>query len=296
MMATAICPAPEEPPVSAPATDLPCLKAPPGTTDTHVHIYDRRFPRAPTATMDPADALVPHYRAMCARIGIERTVVVQPSIYGTDNRCTMEAVAAMVPNARAVVVVDQTVTDAELDRLTKAGARGIRFHMLAGGVLPWDILETMGARVASFGWLVQLQLDGRDLPQCETLIRRVKTPLIIDHTGKFLEPVEPDHPAFLTLLRLLENGRTYVKLAAAYETSKVGPPGYDDVGKLAGTLVRAAPERILWASNWPHPTPGPFGRPSDANLLDLLLDWAPDETARRAILVDNPAQLFGFGS
>ena len=125
----------------------PKLKAPAGTCDTHMHIYDARFPSAPTAPFTPPDALVADYLKVRARLGIARTVVVQPSTYGKDNSCTLAAIAALGDSARGIAVVDTSVTDAELDRLTKAGIRGIRFHMLPGGALPWDILETMAASV-----------------------------------------------------------------------------------------------------------------------------------------------------
>lgn len=271
----------------------PKVKAPPGTCDTHIHIYDSRFPKAPTAKILAPDALVPAYKKMAARLGIERTVVVQPSAYGTDNRCTLEAVAALGPNARAVVTVDQTATDAELERLTRLGARGIRFFMLAGAPLPLNILETMAARVAVFGWHIVFQIDGRDYADHETLLKRLAAPVIIDHVGKFLEPVPLDHPGIRAALRLLDTGRFYVKLAAPYETSKIGPPNYDDVGRLAKALAKAAPERTLWASNWPHPSGG-AQTPDDAWMLDMLLDWIPDEPARKQALVDNPARLYGF--
>ena len=271
----------------------PRLKAPAGTCDTHIHIYDKRFPIAPTAKVLSPDALVPDYLAVRKRLGIERTVIVQPSAYGADNRCTMEAVAAIGPSARAVVVVEPSVTDAELDRLTKLGARGIRLFMLAGAPLPWEALETMSARVAPFGWHVVFQMDGRDLADREAMLGRLPSKVIIDHTGKFLEPVPADHPGFRALMHLVDNGRTWLKLAAPYETSKVGPPNYDDVGKLAKVAAKAAPERMLWATNWPHPTPG-IVKPDDALMLDMLLDWIPDEAARNKALVDNPAELYGF--
>jgi D-galactarolactone isomerase len=153
----------------------------------------------------------------------------------------------------------------------------------------------MSSRVATFGWHVQLQFDGRTFPERETLIRRVKGTLVIDHVGKFLEPVPIDHESFRKLLRLVENGRTYVKLSAPYEVSKIGPPHYDDVGALAKKLVQIAPDRMLWATNWPHPTPSIVGgKPDDAVLLDMLLDWAPDEMTQRKILAENPARLYGF--
>jgi D-galactarolactone isomerase len=189
-------------------------------------------------------------------------------------------------------VVDAGVTDAELDRLTKLGIRGIRFHMLPGGALPWDILETMAARVGNFGWHVQLQLDGRQLPDYEAVLARLPCDLVIDHVGKFLEPVPVEHPSFRALERLVGRG-AWVKLSAPYEVSKVGAPNYDDVGALAKALVKIAPDRMLWATNWPHPTPG-VPKPDDAWMLDMLLDWMPEEAARRKVLVDNPAHLYGF--
>lgn len=274
-------------------TDKPKLKAPAGTTDTHMHFYDTRFPFAKGAKITHGDALVPDYLKVRQRLGIGRTVIIQPAGYGTDNRVTLNALLELGDSARAVVVVDQTVTDAELERLTKLGVRGIRFFML-GGFLPWEILEEMAARVANFGWNVNLQFDGRDFPERLTLIKKVKGTLVIDHTGKFLEPVKPDHPSFRVMLELLDSGKTWVKLSAPYETSKVGAPRFDDVGALAKELVRKAPERMLWASNWPHPTPPAHLKPDDAMLLDVLLDWIPDEAVRRQVLVDNPAKLYGF--
>lgn len=273
----------------------PRLKAPPGACDTHMHIYEDRFPVAPTALLKPPPATVADYRKLQQRLGLSRTVIVQPSTYGTDNRCTLEAMAALGESARGVAVVDTSVQDSELARLTKAGIRGIRFHMLKGGALPWEILETMAARVHEFGWHVQLQLDGRDLPQHEAVLKRLPGTLVVDHVGKFLEPVSIDHPGFRLLARLVEDGRTWVKLSAAYEVSKKGPPNYDDVGALAKALVKLAPERMVWASNWPHPSVSKDETPDDAVLLDTLLDWAPDEATRRRILADNPAALYDFG-
>lgn len=272
----------------------PRLKAPAGLCDTHIHLYDRRFPTAATATMTPPDAGVGAYKEMCRRLGIARTIVVQPTTYGLDNRCTLDAVAALGESARGIAVVDETVSDAELERLTKNGMCGVRFHQLPGGALKWEQLDTIAARVQPFGWHIQLQLDGRDLPHYESTIRRFPGTLVIDHIGKFLEPVATDHTAFKILLALVERGNTYVKLSAPYETSKVGPPSFDDVGAMAKALLRAAPERMLWASNWPHPSAPADAKPDDAMLLDVMLDWVPDEVTRLKIFVDNPARLYGF--
>ena len=275
----------------------PRLRTPPGACDTHIHFYDTadRYPVAPTALFLPPPARVADYRRLQECLGLQRVVVVQPSSYGTDNRCTMDAVAALGPSvARAVVVVDQSVEDAELQRLTDAGARGIRFHMMPGGALPWEILEEMAMRVHPFGWHVQLQCNGRLLPEREAMLQRLPGALVIDHVGRFMDPVPPGHEAFRCLLRLIEGGRSWVKLSAPYESSTSGPPGYEDVSVLAKELVRVAPERMLWATNWPHPGKDDPQVRDEALGLDLLLDWAPDEATRTRILVDNPAALYGF--
>ncbi len=260
--------------------------------DTHMHIYEDRFPLVRQAVFKPPHAPLADYRAVQKALGLSRVVLVQPNGYGYDNRCMLVALAELGESARAIAIVPTDVTDAELERLTRAGVRGIRYHLLPGGILPWESLEPMAARVAAFGWHVQLQLDGRELPRYESALSRLPVPLVIDHNGKFLEPVGVDHPGFRSLLRLLENGDTWVKLSAPYETSKVGPPRYDDVGVLAKALVAARPDRCVWATNWPHPGRSP--QPATAPLLDLLWEWAPDEATRGRILVDNPARLYGF--
>jgi D-galactarolactone isomerase len=272
----------------------PKLRAPPGACDTHIHFYRSTYPCAPGAPAPPPDAWVPEYQDLQRRLGLERVVVVQPNAYGDDNRCTLEAVALLGPAARAVVVVRPEVPDAELERLTRAGARAVRIMSLPGGALQLDMLHEVAPRVRSVGWHPIVQLDGRTLPEHEASLRRIEGDYVIDHTGKFMVPVMPDSEAFRCLLRLVERGNCYVKLSAPYEVSRVGPPLYDDVGRLAKVLVRAAPERMLWASNWPHPSAAPDRYPDDGALLDLLLDWAPEEATRRLILVDNPARLYGF--
>lgn len=279
-------------PLTGPA---PRLKAPPGACDTHMHFYGARYPKHPDGPVPVADATVADYRQVMTWLGTERVVVVQPNAYGDDNRCTMDAVAELGPaTARAVVVVKPDVPDTELERLTKAGARGVRIMCLSGGHLKWDVMDQVIARVRPFGWSPIVQLDGREFPEREAQLKRISGDYVIDHTGKFLEPVPTDHAAFKTMLRLVERGNCYVKLSAPYEVSKVGQPGYDDVAALATALVKAAPDRMLWASNWPHPSEPLERYPSDASLLDLLLEWAPDEATRKKILVDNPARLYGF--
>ena len=272
----------------------PRLEAPPNSCDTHNHIYDSRFPQARGGPKPPGNFPVEAYRRMQARLGVSRVVIVQPNAYQDDNRCTLDAIAQLGAGAKGVGVVKPSVSDAQLDALTRGGIRGIRFMTLPGGALGWDVMDGLAARVHAFGWHAVVQLDGRTLPEREAQILRLPGRFIIDHVGKFLEPVPPQHPAFKSLLKLVDSGRCWVKLSAAYEVSKSGPPRYEDVGILAKALVKAAPERMLWASNWPHPTAAKDAFPDDANLLDLLLEWAPDEAVRRRILVDNPAELYGF--
>ena len=273
----------------------PKLAAPSGMCDTHMHIYGPldKYPEAPTSKTPPPYGPLSEYRKVMARLGVERVVVVQPSSYGFDNSCTMDAVAELGEDARAVVVVGSDERDSDLARLTAQRARGVRFHMFPGGVLTFEELEATASRVQHHGWHVQLQMDGRHLHERADMLARLPCPLVIDHTGKFLEPVGVDHPGFRALLRLVESGRVWVKLSAPYETSKTGAPHFADVGALARALARAAPDRMLWASNWPHPSVKQ--KPDDAMLLDVLAEWLDgDQAAIRKTLVDNPAQLYGF--
>lgn len=273
----------------------PLLVTPPHACDCHMHFFDARFPLAANARRREPDASVADYRKLQQRLGLERVVVVQPTAYGKDNRCTLEAIAALGKDARGVAVVDPGISDAGLRDLTDGGIRGVRFRMLDTPELPWDLLGDMAARAAAFGWHVQFQMDGRRFHEREALLKSLPCPLVIEHVGKFLEPVAPEHPGFQSLLRLVDSGRVWVKLSGAYMLSLKGPPHYDDIGVLAKELVRRAPERMLWASNWPHPLPSRTQPPDDATLLDVLLDWAPDAAVRNRILADNPAQLYGFG-
>lgn len=269
------------------------LQVPAGATDTHMHIYDAKAPAA-KGTFMPGHFPPETYRALQKRLGLERVIVVQPNAYADDNSVTLNAIRALGKGAKGVAVVKPGVTDAELERLTRGGMCALRIMTLHGGTLGFEVMDELMSRVHPFGWHANIQLDGRELPKVEAQIRRLPSKFVIDHTGKFLEPVVPEHEAFKSLLHLVDTGRCYVKLSAPYETSKTGAPKYEDVGRLARVLVKHAPERVLWASNWPHPSAREPAPPDDAALLDLLLDWAPDDKTQRKILVDNPAALYGF--
>ncbi|VWC58392.1 amidohydrolase [Burkholderia lata] len=272
------------------------LDAPTGRTadacDCHIHIYDDAYPLAPTATFRPPHAPVDAYRRVQQTLGLARVVIVQPTGYGVDNRCLLDALAAFGHRARGVATLPADVPDAELARLHAMGVRGVRFMMLAGGLARWDELERVAARIGPLGWHVDLQLDGRTLPEVVPLLSSLQARVVIDHTGKFLTPVAPDAPAFLALRRLLDRGHAWVKLSAPYETSRTGAPGYDDVARLAAVLARHHPARCVWGSNWPHPNASPV--PDDLRLLGWLDDCTADDAVSRAILADNPAVLYGF--
>lgn len=267
---------------------------PANTCDCHMHIYEDSYPLAATATFKPPHAPVTAYKKVQQALGLQRVVLVQPTGYGFDNRCMLDALPQFGAAARGICIVPPETTDAELQRLHAAGVRGLRYMMIVGGggPLQWDSLEAMAARITPLGWHINLQLDGRDLPKYKSLIDRVPCNLVIDHIGKFLEPVPPEHESFKALLAVLDRPDRWVKLSAPYETSKSGPPHYEDVAVLARALLRAHPDRCLWASNWPYPNRNP-APPTEA-MLDLLTEWASDEKLREAVLVRNPERLYAF--
>ncbi len=272
----------------------PRLQTPPGVVDTHIHIFTEGHAGQPGGPPPPEPATVANYRRFQQWLGLAKAVVVQSNAYQFDNACLLEALAAFGGDARGIAVVTPETDDATLERLTAAGVRGARIMNLPTGAVGLDRMEAVAARIRPFGWHVIVQLDGRELPGHEAALKRLEGPYVIDHVGKFLEPVAPDHESFRCLLRLVGRGNCYVKLSAPYETSKSGAPLFEDVGRLAKALVAAAPERMLWASNWPHVGVPRARYPDDVDLLDVLLDWAPDEATRRAILVDNPSGLYDF--
>jgi D-galactarolactone isomerase len=272
----------------------PRHRIPSGACDSHVHVYGPAYPVAPTSPLPPpTGATATVLKDLHRRLGVERALIVQPSAYGFDNAATLDGIRSYGPGARGIVVVPAGVADADLEALNGVGVRGIRFHMMPGGLLTWDELPRMATQAAAFDWTINLQLDGRTLPDHIDRLRALPCKLVIDHVGKFLEPVETDHPGFRLLLDLLDGGRCWVKLSAPYETSRTGPPSYDDVAVLGRALAAHAPQRMLWASNFPHPG-AQANRPEDAGLMDAVLDWFDSDATRQLALVDNPAELYGF--
>lgn len=272
----------------------PRFRPPPGAWDTHIHIIDPRFPLVAAPVYQPPVATVADYRKVQQRLGLQRVLVVQSSTHGTDHACLLDAIAGLGPGARGVGMVDATVTDAELRCLTQGGICAARFLMTAGGVVPWPDVRSLADRVTGAGWAVNLQIHGETLLERADAIAALPGPVVIDHIGNF-GPVSPTDPTFLALLRLLDTGRIWVKLSAPYARGTMGKFPYDPAAPLARALVKHAPDRLTWGSDWPHtfltqvhhqPAPDP------AALFDLLLDWAEDPAVRHLILVDTPNYLF----
>ena len=276
-------------------TELPRLKVPPNATDCHHHIYDSRFPADATTSLRPGDALVSDYRMLQKRIGTTRNVVVQPSTYGMDNRLLVESLATFgLKTTRGIAVVDDKVTDEELKRLDAAGVRGVRFNLAQGGGTTWAMVAPMSKRFAAMGWHMQINAPADDVVANQRVLSQVPCQLVFDHLARLPQPMGIQHPAFGLISDLMHQQKAWVKLTGAYILSKVGPPSYADSTLIAKAFVKQAPDRLVWGSDWPHPTAPGSEKPDDAILLDLLAEWAPDQTARNRILVDNPAKLYQF--
>ncbi len=276
----------------------PKLKAPVNACDCHHHIYDAaRFPLAPTpGRPPPSNGSMVEYRMLQKRIGTTRHVVVQPRNYGIDNDVTLDALKQANGNARGVAVVRPTITDADLKRFHEAGVRGIRFSIgdPKSRVVQPEMIEPLAKRVADLGWHIQFNMEGVQVVELADVLRRLPTVLVFDHLGNPPLPEGAAHPSHAIIRELIDKGRTWVKLSGAYSNTKIGPPDYPDATKTAQAFVKAAPERLVWGSDWPHPTEREDNKPDDALLFDLMTVWAPDAATRNRILVANPETLYDF--
>jgi len=283
-------------------TEAPKLKAPAGACDCHHHIYDSRFPVARPNARFLDNARVDDYRMLQRRLGLSRDIVVTPIPFPAslaDNMTTLDALKAFGANARGVAIVSPDITDAELKIMADGGVRGIRFSVAnakkAGAPIPaatTDAIDALSKRVNDLGWHVQFNIDAEQIVAIEDLLNRLAAPIVFDHMGHMPQPEGIAHPGYTIIRRLVDRGRTWVKLSVTYDSSKLGPPGYADVNKVGAAYVQAAPERLVWGSNWPHPNEP--NKPDDALLFDLLAAWAPDAPTQRRILVENPETLYGF--
>jgi len=273
----------------------PRLKAPPGATDTHFHILGpaTSYPYISNREYTPPDALPSTCRRLFQTLGIQRAVLVQPSVYGQNNNCMEDSARQLGVATRMVAVVPLTTSDKELRRLHDAGVRSVRFILAHIGGLPPADLERFSERIKAMGWHIQLLLRPSHIIDLETRLAKLTTEFVIDHIG-LIRPSEGglSQPAFQALLRLLRTGRCWVKLTGGYRISSLEPP-YRDVIPFVEALVRERSDRILWGSDWPH-VMVKAQMPNTTDLFDLLLDWVPDERIRTQVLVDNPQTLFQF--
>ena len=273
-------------------SERPASRLPDDACDCHMHIYDPRFAWAPGAKLVHAPATVAMYRQLQQRLGTTRNVVVTPSAYGVDNSCTLDALEQLGRSARGVAVVNDQVSDAELQRLHQAGVRGLRFNLAVGSVTTVEMMEPLARRVAPLGWHLQANMPNEVLLAHRAMLARLPVPLVFDHFARIPLQADATHPVFDFVTGLMRERRASVKLSGAYLYSKRGAPDYDDVAPLARALVQLAPTQLVWGSDWPHPTEQ--HKPDDARLLDVMISWLGSEEMVRTVLVANPARLYQF--
>lgn len=271
------------------------LETPPGAVDCHTHIFDSTYPMIPTRGYTPPDSTLDDMLAMHAQIGIDRVVFTQPSIYGTDNSAILDAMAAMPDQARAVVALDLSITDEEMADLDRRGVRGVRLNLDNVGGMPIQLSEVprLAARVAELGWHLEFLFAGPELPELVGLLRSLPTPVSIGHFGYMPAAEGTGYGPFRTLVDLVREGNTWVKLSAPNRLGVGELPPWDEVVPLARALIETRLDRMLWASDWPHPNKF-HHQANDADLIEQLELWAPDPEVRRVILVDNPVAFYRF--
>lgn len=281
---------------------------PHGACDCHVHIFGdpRRFPFSPSRTYTPEQASVAELQTMHRALHIDRVVIVTPSVYGTDNSCTLDAVKQLGTSARAIAVIDEHTPDATLDAMERAGVRGIRINLESSGqadpALARRRFESAIERIRRRkNWHIQIYARLSVIAAVADAIQAVPMPVVLDHFGGAKAALGIDQPGFDALLKLAQSGKAYVKISGAYRASTLAPD-YADVTPLAKALIAANPRRILWGTDWPHPSTvasrkteiSPLLQIDDGRLFNQLPVWAPDPAIRHSILVDNPAGVYDF--
>lgn len=290
--AAPLCAAPD------PAPRSPRLRLPLLSCDSHAHICGplARHAYSPARIYTPPDALYPDCRAMLDTLGITRAVLVQPSVYGSDNTVLLEALQQDPVRLRGVAVIDPATPLGELERMHALGVRGVRCNIVdvkdGKGRLPLDHLQALAQTIQALGWHLEFLMHVDEFPDLDQLLADFPVDVVFGHLGYMTKGKGMEAPGFQALLRLLRSGRAWVKLTGPYRISDAPLP-YADVTPFAHALIEAAPDRIVWGSDWPHVMlKGPM--PNDGALCDLLSDWVPDPATRHKVLVDNPARLYGF--
>jgi 2-pyrone-4,6-dicarboxylate lactonase len=287
-----------------PNTRKPKFAPPANSCDTHFHVFGppEQFPFLSTHEYTPPAAPLEHYRKMLAVIGVERAVVVQPSVHGLDNSATLDAIKNSNGKFRGVGRIDDQTPKDELRRLHDGGIRGVRFNLLdrPRGNVKIDVLDRCVDHAAELGWSVDLHIDMKNLLAQEQRIRKMPTSVVIDHIARVKPNEGLSQPGFQLLLELARLDHVWIKVSGAdkiCETlvhSYFGLP-FVEVIPYARAVIAAAPERVIWGTDWPHSNNfAPGHTPNDGDLVDLLAEFAPDDAIRRRIMVDNPAALYGF--
>ncbi|MDE1992072.1 MAG: amidohydrolase family protein [Rhizobiaceae bacterium] len=272
----------------------PRLKTPPGAVDCHMHFYMPGFSAQPGGPPIAELAVPEDYAVMQRRLGLERVVITQANAYQFDNGSLLAALKQLGKDkARGMVTVSPDATLAELRAMTELGVCGARIMDLPGGATPIRNMKPVETKIRDLGWNMMVQFKGREVETLYPALDSIEANYVIDHIAKFIDPVPSDDPRADMLLRLIDKGNAWFKIAGVYETSVTGAPDFSDVAPLIKRVVAHAPERIVWGSNWPHVGVPRANYPDDALLLDNLLDWATPEQQQK-ILVDNPVEFFGF--
>ncbi|MBS1217966.1 MAG: 2-pyrone-4,6-dicarboxylate hydrolase [Proteobacteria bacterium] len=278
-----------------PATGAPGTRFPAGATDCHAHVFgpQDRFPYVANAAYIPPDAVTADYVGMLKNNGCARGVLVQPSVYGTDNSCMVDALRSGLHALRGIAVVEAGISDGELEDLHAAGVRGVRINLASEteGLTLADG-ERLAPRLKELGWHLQFYLDLPKMPEAEARLSQLAINMVIDHFARCPAQDGVDAPPFQALRRLVQRDNCWAKIMGPYFIS-TNAPRYPEVTPLARALVAAAPDRIVWGTDWPHPGARAL-MPQDHVLADLLVEWVPDEAQRRRVLVDNPQRLYGF--
>ncbi|EPJ55887.1 MAG: amidohydrolase 2 [Osedax symbiont Rs2] len=272
----------------------PNTQLPAGSIDSHMHIYSRDYPDQPGGPASPADfAGLDEYRGVQKWLGIERVVIAQANAHQRDNSCLLNALAHFGDKSRGIACIRPDTLESTLDTYHQQGVRAARIMNLGGGTR-LDELLSVNALVQDLNWSCIVQFDGNQIDSHAALLQQIQGDYVLDHHGKFFQPINLDSPEYSTLLKLIDKGNCYFKLAGCYETSKSGHPDYADLGSIAKALIAHAPERIIWGSNWPHVSLAPGDTPCDAQLLDTVCSWIPNAKVLQQIFVENPAKLYGF--
>ena len=280
-------------------TRKPKVALPKGSIDTHVHVFEKRYSLSPARGYNPPDSTLADLKALHATLGIDRVVFTQPSIYGIDNVAILDGMAALnaeKPNrARAVVAIGLDTTDDDLAALDAKGVRGVRLNTDNKGGMPIAMAEIpeLAARIAPFGWHLEFLFPGKDIVELMPVFTALAVPMSIAHFAYQSASAGTKAAGFRALIELARRGNTWIKISGANRVAASDLPPYDDVKPMARALIEAAPERIMWGSDWPHPNKY-VANPNDGDLVDAFGDWVSDDAMRRKIMVDTPAAFYGF--